>query len=81
MQRQFDFIIRWNELRLLSIKYLGVIVHNWVGLHNDIYINAIERASLKPKIVNSLPINLGKIEKIHWAHRALNDKDKKNSDR
>ena len=77
MQRQFDFITRWNELRLLSIKYLSVIVHNWVGLHNDIHINAIERASLKPKIVDSLPINLGKIEKIHWAHRALNDKDQK----
>lgn len=76
-QQQFDFITKWNELRLLSIKYLSNLVHNWVGLHNDIYINAVERANLKPKIVDSLPINLGKIDKNHWAHRALNDKDKK----
>jgi hypothetical protein len=76
-QRQFDFITKWNELRLLSICYLSYLVHLSVGVHNDIIMNAVEKDNLKSKIVPSMLINLGKIDKNHWAYRALNDKDKK----
>jgi hypothetical protein len=72
-----DVIKTWDELRKLSIQYLADIVHQMVGLHSPIPLLAFEKMGLKPWIENSLTTNLGKIDKNHWAYRALIAKESK----
>ena len=67
-----DLINKWDELRLLSLHRLVDIVHLWVGLHRDVYLYAYEIS--KPQIDCSMPIDLGRLSKNHWAYKALNDK-------
>ena len=55
-----DFVKKWDELRLLSIRYLANIVHQWVGPNKDIHRKVIEERDLKSQIADSLPTNLGK---------------------
>ena len=76
-KRYIDVITTWDELRKLSIQYLADIVHQIFGLHNPIPLLAFEKMGLKPWIENSLPTNLGKIDKNHWAYRALIAKESK----
>ena len=70
-----DVIKKWDELRLLSIRYLANIVHQWVGPNKDIHMKVIEERDLKSQIADSLPTNLGKTGKSHWAYRTLNNKE------
>jgi hypothetical protein len=72
-----DVVTTWDELRKLSIQYLADIVHQMVGLHSSIPLCALEKTHLKPWIEKSLSINLGKIDKNHWAYRALIVKESK----
>jgi hypothetical protein len=72
-----DVVTTWDELRKLSIQYLADIVHQMVGLHSSIPLCAFEKTQLKPWIEKSLSINLGKIDKNHWAYRALIVKESK----
>ena len=67
-----DLINKWDELRSLSLHRLVDIVHLWVGLHRDVYLYAYEIS--KPQIDCSMPIDLGRLSKNHWAYKALNDK-------
>jgi hypothetical protein len=70
-----DLINKWDELRLLSLHRLVDIVHLWVGLHRDVYLYALEVS--KPQIEYSMPIDLGRLSKNHWACRTLDDKENK----
>jgi hypothetical protein len=70
-KQKIDVITTWDELRKLSIQHLADIVHQMVGLHSPIPLLAFEKMGLKPWIENSLHTNLGKIDKNHWASRAL----------
>jgi hypothetical protein len=70
-----DFITKWDSLRLVSLRGLVDIVHQWVGLHRDVYLCAFEIS--KPQIEYSMPIRLGRLSKDHWAYRALDDKENK----
>ena len=66
-----DVIKTWDELRKRSIQCLADIVHQMVGLHNPIPLLAFEKVGLEPWFKNSMPTNLGKIDKNHWSSRAL----------
>jgi hypothetical protein len=39
-----DVIKKWDGLRLLSIRYLANIVHQWVGPNKDIHMKVIEES-------------------------------------
>jgi hypothetical protein len=64
-----DLINKWDEVRLLSLHRLVEIVHLWVGRHRDVYLYAFEVS--EPQTEYSMPIDLGRLSKNHWAYRAL----------
>jgi hypothetical protein len=76
-KQKYDPITKWNRLRLNSIRFLANLTHQWVGLHKDIYIRALEVFDSESRFVGCLPINLGKINKNHWAAIALTSEENK----
>ena len=76
-KQKYDPITKWNRLRLNSIRFLANLIHQWAGLHKDIYIRALEVFDSESRLVGCLPINLGKINKNHWAARAFISKENK----
>ena len=55
----------------VQFSILADIVHQMVGLHNPVPLLAFEKMNLKSWVENSMPTNLGKTDKNHWASRAL----------
>lgn len=75
-KQYIDVIATWHEIHKLSLQYLADIVHQMVGLHNPKPLWAFE-THLRPWMEDYLPTNLGKIDKDHWASRALIAKEDK----
>jgi hypothetical protein len=75
-QKKIHMTLLQNGMRQQSINYLSFIVHQWFGSGKDIFLKAIEEPSLRPQIMDSLSTNLGRIDKSHWAYKAVSDGNK-----